>query len=96
MILDKYIDIYYFLISFCVGMFMVYIMEPVPEIIIKYPTPDNSKKLIYKDSADLCYTYESKEVPCNNHSIKTPLQSVNNTKKNNKGIINNLYDKFIR
>jgi hypothetical protein len=54
----------YFLISFCIGIFFVYISTPKPKIIIKYPTPQNAGKIIYKDNSGLCYKYLAKEVKC--------------------------------
>lgn len=74
MFLDKYINIRYFLFSFFIGIFIVYVITPIPEIIIKFPTPDNINTITYKDKSDICYKYRSKEVPCDNKSIETPLQ----------------------
>lgn len=59
-----YIIPLYFFISFCIGMFAVYISTPKPKIIIKYPTPDNAGKVIYKDNSGICYKYSAKEVNC--------------------------------
>ena len=38
----------YFIISFAIGIFLTYILTGKPTVIIKYPTPYNSGKLIYK------------------------------------------------
>jgi len=93
--LDKYLSLKCFFISFCIGMFMVYITMPLPEIIIRYPTPHNAGKIIYKDSADMCYVYDAREVNCPKEGIiKTPLQTINNKIKNNKGAITQLFDKI--
>lgn len=93
--LDKYLSLKYFFISFCIGMFMVYILTPLPEIIIRYPTPHNAGKIIYKDSADMCYVYDSREVTCPQKGIiHTPLQIINNKDKNNKGAISKIFDKI--
>ena len=59
-----YIIPLYFFISFCVGMLIVYSMTPKPKIIIKYPTPQNAGKIIYKDKSGVCYKYLAKEVKC--------------------------------
>jgi len=66
-----------FFISFAFGLFMCYITNPKPNIIIKYPTPENSGKIIYKDNANTCYKYESKEVDCskNTNIIENPIQN---------------------
>lgn len=93
--LTNSINIYYFLISFFIGMLLVYILEPLPEIIIKYPSPDTN--IVYKDESDLCYIYENQEVPCDSSAIDFPLQhKINNLKKNNKGVIQSFYDKFFK
>ena len=93
MIYNRYISLKHFFISFFIGMFIVYITVPLPEIIIRYPTPYNSGKIIYKDNADLCYVYDSKEINCPKEGvIKTPLQSINNKDKNNKGTIINFVE----
>ena len=60
----KFIDPWYFLIALCIGMFMAYITTPTPDIIIKYPTPENAGKIVYRDSADVCYKYNATEVAC--------------------------------
>lgn len=92
--LDNYISLKYFIISFCIGIFMVYISTPLPEIIIRYPTPLNSGKVIYKDIADLCYVYDKKEVNCSSKDIiDTPIQISKNKEKNNTGAIHNIYNK---
>ena len=91
--INKYLSLKCFFISFFIGMFMVYITTPLPEIIIKYPTPSNAGKIIYKDNADTCYVYDSKETVCPKEGIiDTPLQFANNKDKNNKGIITNLFE----
>ena len=38
-----------FIISFCIGILLVYLLTPIPKIIIRYPTPENAGKIIYKD-----------------------------------------------
>lgn len=94
MIIEKYLSLKCFFISFCIGMFMVYITVPLPEIIIRYPTPMNSGKVIYKDNSDMCYVYDSKEIQCPKDGVSnTPLQFSNNNLKNNKGILTHLFEK---
>ena len=93
--LDKYLSLKCFFISFCIGMFVVYITVPLPEIIIRYPTPHNAGKIIYKDNADMCYVYDARETKCPSEGvIQTPLQTINNKSKNNKGAFTNIYDKI--
>ena len=71
---------FYFLISLFIGFFIVYSTSPPPEIIIKYPTPDNVNDIIYKDSNDVCYKYKANEVECpSNKSLieETSIQHKN-------------------
>ena len=92
---NKYLSLKCFFISFFIGMFMVYITMPLPEIIIRYPTPFNAGKIIYKDNADMCYVYDSKEITCPKEGvINTPLQFANYKDKNNKGGFTNLLNKI--
>lgn len=60
----KYIEPFYFFLAFSFGMLYVYISTPEPEIIIKYPVPDEAENIIYKDYSDMCYKYVPKEVKC--------------------------------
>jgi hypothetical protein len=80
---EDYFEPKYFFVAFFIGMFLVYITVPTPEVIIRYPTPHNAGKVVYKDSADVCYVYDSKEVGCPSSGvIETPLQHMNNKDKN--------------
>jgi hypothetical protein len=71
----KYIDGYYFLISLCVGIFLVYILSYQPQIIMRFPTPDNENTTIYKDKNEVCYKYKSEEVNCSIGSKDINLQT---------------------
>lgn len=59
-----FFDTFYFLLAFCIGLFAVYLTTPVPEIYIKYPTPDNAHQLVFQDKSDTCYQYIPTEVTC--------------------------------
>lgn len=87
----NYFEPSYFFISFFIGILLVYISVPTPEVILKYPTPDNSGKIVYQDSADSCYVYDSKEVQCSKSAIDTPLQHINNKEKND--ILSDIFGK---
>jgi hypothetical protein len=54
---------YVFIISFCIGIFVVYLSEPPRKIIIKHPRP-NDNKTIYRDDSNNCYKYKTIEVQC--------------------------------
>lgn len=58
------INPYVFVIAFVIGIFMCYITQPEPKIIVQHPRPDNVDHVVYKDDNMDCYKYESKEVSC--------------------------------
>lgn len=92
-----YIDPFYFFLALFIGMFFVYISTPLPDIIIKYPTPDKIDELIYQDDSDTCYKYNAKEVSCPLDKSKIKhfdIQVVNNDKKNNQNFLNIVKDKL--
>lgn len=62
-----------FIIAFAVGIFYVYISTPKPKIVIKYPTPYNSTKIVYRNDNDVCYKYDVEEIKCNDKAIDQPL-----------------------
>ena len=53
-----------FLISLVIGLFIVYVFNPTPNVIYVYPTPENINKIQYKDYANNCYNFTPKEVKC--------------------------------
>lgn len=57
------IDPLVFIISFGIGLFIVYVSSPKPTVIIKYPTPENND-MIFHDDGDNCYKFNINEVPC--------------------------------
>ena len=60
----KLFSIPVFLISFAIGVLIVYLTNPPPREIIVYPTPENVGELLYKDRANQCYRFIPKEVKC--------------------------------
>lgn len=67
-----YIDPFYFLIAFCVGLLYTYVSAPKPQIVVKYPTPFNAGKITYVDDAGVCYRYKvtPKQCPIDTQRIK--------------------------
>jgi hypothetical protein len=59
-----YIDPLAFFIALGIGLFLTYIYAPAKKMVIKWPTPENAGKVIYKDHSDSCYKYKANEVPC--------------------------------
>jgi hypothetical protein len=92
--IKKYIDLRYFFMALVVGLFFAYISTPPPDIVIKYPTPENAGKVVYRDAADVCYKYQSKVVKCpsDRSKIEVPeLQSYTDPDiKNNLSVIDTI------
>ena len=60
----NYVSLPIFLISFAVGIFFIYILGPEMKTIMIYPSPENVDKILFKDKADNCFTFEETEVEC--------------------------------
>ncbi len=60
----KNISPFYFFVSFAIGLFLVYVFNPPPSVVIKFPSPYNAGKVTYKDKNDTCYTYKANKVAC--------------------------------
>ena len=74
----KFIHVPIFLISLAIGILFVYLTHDEPTVIYVYPTPDNINKIQYKDKADTCYQFSSKEISCpasNNKFKEIPAQT---------------------
>lgn len=59
-----YIDPLSFFIAFGIGLFITYVTARPRRVVIKWPTPENAGKVIYKDQTENCYKYEANEVQC--------------------------------
>ena len=70
----NYIDTFYFLVAFSIGLLFTYLTAPKPTVIIRYPTPENAGKVTYRDDADVCYKYHIKETGCNLDAKEIPVQ----------------------
>jgi hypothetical protein len=72
---SSYINIKIFLVSFLLGVILVYLTAPVHDVVYKFPSPDNVGKFTYKNEADnSCYKFIAKTVPCENqHFLDQPL-----------------------
>lgn len=71
---SNYFDPWYFMVALFIGLFYTYLTTPPPEILIKYPTPENAGKIIYKDRSDVCYKYIARPVAC--PADKTKIQTL--------------------
>ena len=64
MILIDKIDPFFFFISLFIGLLLTYSTTPQPDVIVKFPTPENAGKIIYKDKSDNCFKFISQQVDC--------------------------------
>lgn len=72
--LNKFIDFRVFFISLAIGLFMVYVNQPIPMVVYVYPTPHNVDKLTLKDRVQNCFKFKSVEVTC--PSDKTKIHNI--------------------
>ena len=75
--INKYIDIKYFIISFAIGLFFVYILGPEKKVIYIFPNLNNINDFIVKDKTNNCFQYTAEEITCplNPFLVKeTPIQ----------------------
>lgn len=63
MLFDKLNPLAFFL-SFAIGLFICYITKPTPQLVVKFPSPQNAGKIVYKDANDECFKIEAEEVSC--------------------------------
>ncbi len=56
------LKIEYFIISMFITMFILYLIYPKPEIIIKHPVPEQNVSDVYVDDNNVCYRYHRKEI----------------------------------
>ena len=59
------LNLFALIISFCVGILYVYISAPPPNIVMKFPSPNNAGKVVYKNKLNECYKYDYSKVDCN-------------------------------
>jgi len=62
MLFLKNIDPLIFIISFGIGLFIMYISTPKPKIIYKTPNMSNVNSQIYQNDKGMCYKYGVKEI----------------------------------
>lgn len=60
----KYIHPLSFFLSFGIGLLIVYMYAPRPEVVVKFPSPFNAGTIKYKDKNDNCYVIKSEGATC--------------------------------
>jgi hypothetical protein len=64
------INIIYLIAAFSVGIGYIYIVTPPPQVVMKFPSPNNTKSLVYTDASNNCYKYEHEHVDCKHGNVK--------------------------
>jgi hypothetical protein len=71
MIFDK-LDPLAFAVALGIGMMINYVIAPRPKRVVKFPTPGNSGKVVYKDALRGCYVYKSEKVTWSKEAMNIP------------------------
>jgi hypothetical protein len=66
----KHIRLIPLVIGLVIGIIAFLFVKPNQNIIFKYPTPQNSGKIVYKDKNDVCYVYKAQQVDCDKNESK--------------------------
>ena len=57
-------------IGLAIGVIALIFVNPEKNVVYKYPNPESSDKIIYKDKNGICYAYSSKKVDCDKNENK--------------------------
>lgn len=60
----QYINFTYFILSFTLGLFLVYVLGEDVKVVKIYPNPINVESVLYKDKADECFKMKATQVDC--------------------------------
>lgn len=74
---SKYFNFKWFLLSFSIGIFYIYLTDDYKKVIVVYPTPINSDDNVYLDKSDNCFKYRLNERKCPDDASKLVNVGVN-------------------
>lgn len=57
-------NVFAFTVAFAIGMLVVYTCTPFPEVVVRYPRPNDTHSLRYQKENGVCMEYEMQEVSC--------------------------------
>lgn len=63
-----------FALALGVGLMIVYITAPRPRRVLRFPSPLNAGKTVYKDARKGCYVYQPEKVPCDETALVPPSE----------------------
>lgn len=65
-----------FMIAFAIGIFICYLTNPIPELIVKFPSPESAGNVVYRDKMNNCFVYKANSVTCPLDKSKIKAQPV--------------------
>ena len=66
----KHIQIIPLISGIVIGIVAIIVAKPHQNIVYKYPNPDTSDKVIYKDKNGVCYKYKATQVDCDKNEAR--------------------------
>jgi uncharacterized membrane-anchored protein YhcB (DUF1043 family) len=70
----KLVYIVAFVLSFILGAIFLYFSPTEYKTVVVFPTPDNLKKIQYKDEMENCFQFSAKLVDCGKDVKKIPIK----------------------
>ena len=58
------------IIGITIGVVAILYIKPEKTVVYKYPNPESTDKIIYKDKNGICYAYSPKKVDCDKNEDK--------------------------
>jgi hypothetical protein len=50
--------------AFAVGILFTYLLAPAPRVVVKFPSPYNAGKVLYRTEDDSCFMYRADAMKC--------------------------------
>jgi hypothetical protein len=54
----------YFILSIVITFGILYLINPDPQVVVKYPNINDKKSDLYVDDNNICYRYKTTEIKC--------------------------------
>lgn len=58
------IHVKFFVVAFAVGLLACYLFTPPPQVVVKFPSPNNAGQVVYRDKNDTCFKFQADKVSC--------------------------------
>ena len=68
------LNLFAFILAFAIGIGCCYVINPPPKVVMKFPSPNNVGKVIYRDSEENCFTFRADKVQCTKDARPQPIQ----------------------